>query len=307
MKVMLAGATGALGGPLIHALRDAGHEVVALARTHSGAERAAGPGVTAVKADVLDRDALLRAVDGHHVDAVIHELTALKKAPIRHRDMFATNALRTQGSTHLIEAAQQMGATRFLTQSIAFGYGYRDHGPESITEDSPFGEPHADAFDPHLAARRSAEQQAFAAAGMEGVALRYGLFYGADLAGVVARLRKRALPIPRHGGDLAFVHHDDAATATVAALHRGRAGEAYNVVDDQPAGFGELLSSIATAYRTPTPLVLPAGLLRIVAPYGGAVMTTVSMRVSNAKARTELGWTPRYGSYRDFLGDPSSV
>lgn len=301
MKVLLAGATGSLGRPLVRDLLAAGHEVIGLTRTPSGAADLAQRGCSAIIADALDRDGLLRAVDGQQVDAVIHELTALKKTPLRHRDMAATNELRSTGTTHLIEAAQAMGATRFLTQSIVFGYGYRDHGTEPLTEDAPFGVPAGDAFDPHLAAMVSAEQQAFAADGMDGVALRYGLFYGGDLADVVAQLRKRALPITRGGGELAFVHHDDASTATVAALEHARDGEAINVVDDQPVSFTDLLSAIARSQQTPVPLVLPGGLLRLLAPYGGAVMTRVSLRVANARAKARLGWTPRYASHLDFL------
>jgi len=301
MKVVLAGATGALGHPLTQALQAAGHDVVGVTRTAMGAERLQGWGAGSITADVMDRDALLRAVDGRRADAVISELTALKKTPLRHRDMDATNALRVTGTTHLLEAAQAMGASRFLTQSIVFGYGYRDHGGAPLTETAPFGVPAGDAFDAHLAAMVSTEQQAFAADGIDGVALRYGLFYGGDLAEVVARLRKRALPVSRTGGVLPFVHHDDAAAATVAALQHARRGEAYNVVDDHPVRFAELLTGIARGHHAPVPLALPGGLLRMLAPYGGAVMTKVSMHVSNTKAATELGWRPQYPSWVDAL------
>jgi nucleoside-diphosphate-sugar epimerase len=301
MRVLLAGATGALGRPLTRALLDAGHEVVGITRTPSGLHQLRAQGIEAVQADVLDRHGLLRALAGYHADAVIHELTALRKMPLRHRDMAATNTLRSQGSTHLLEAARAVGARRILTQSIVFGYGYGDHGPSPRTESAPFGVQAGDAFDPHLRAMMSAEQQAFTTSGIEGVALRYGLFYGGDLANVVTQLRKRALPVIRGGGQLPFVHHDDAAAATVAALHHGRAGEAYNVVDDQPATFSELITGIARAYDTPAPLVLPAGLIRTLVPYGGAVMSRVSMQVSNAKARSELHWAPRFTSFRDGL------
>ena len=147
----------------------------------------------------------------------------------------------------------------------------------------------------------SAEQQVFQAEGIEGVALRYGLLYGAaaDQAKVARMLRKRALPVAPHGGELAFVHHDDAAAATVAALERGEGGQAYNVVDDTPATFRALLTAIARATNAPRPLVLPGWLLRLVAPYGGAILSDVSLRVANAKAKRELGWAPRYPSIAD--------
>jgi nucleoside-diphosphate-sugar epimerase len=307
MKVLLAGATGALGRPLTQALIDAGHQVVGLTRTSTGIDQLRASGAEPVQADVLDRDGLLRALTGHHVDAVIHELTSLRKMPLRYRDMSATNVLRTTGSTHLLEAARRVGATRFVTQSIVFGYGYRDLGVEPLTERAPFGHPQGDAFDPSLSAMASAEQQAFTTPGIEGIALRYGLFYGGDLPTVVGQLRKRALPVIRGGGKLAFVHHEDAAAATVAALHHGRPGEAYNVVDDQPATFSELITGVAQTFGTPPPLVLPAGLVRFFAPYGGAILSRVSMRVSNDKARNELGWRPRFACFRDGLAEASAL
>jgi Nucleoside-diphosphate-sugar epimerases len=236
-----------------------------------------------------------------HADAVIHELTALKKTPTRHSDMAATNALRVRGTSHLLDAACSVGATRFLTQSIVFGYGYYDHGESVLTEESPFGQLRGDAFDPHVEAMLSTEQQVLGAEGIDGISLRYGLLYGADIDKVVRMLRHRSLPVPKTGGLLPFIHHRDAATATVAALTLGRPGSAYNIVDDQPATFRQLVTAIAVARHAPTPLTMPVWLLRAVAPYGGVVLDGVSMRVSNAKARSELRWSPAYPSYRDGI------
>jgi nucleoside-diphosphate-sugar epimerase len=301
MKVLLAGGTGTLGVPLITSLRAHDHEVLAIVRSRDGESRVRGLGAEPVVADVMDRDALLRAVEGMRADAVIHELTALKKTPVKHSEMTATNVLRIQGTTHLLDAARAIGATRFLTQSIVFGYGYNDHGDTVLTEDAPFGRPAGNAFDPHVEAMRSTEQQAFEADGIDGISLRYGLFYGGDLDKVERMLRRRSLPLPRAGGLLPFIHHSDAATATVAALVRGRPNSAYNIVDDEPATFRQLVTAIADARHAPRPLTLPAWLLRIVAPYGGVLLDGVSMRVSNAKARSELNWTPAYPSYRDGI------
>jgi nucleoside-diphosphate-sugar epimerase len=237
---------------------------------------------------------------------VVHELTALKKPPAAHRHMAATNDLRDRGSAHLLEAARELGATRFVTQSIVLGYGYRDHGGAVLTETSPFGVPDGrPGFDAHVAAMRAAEDAAFGAEGIDGIALRYGLLYGQDAAAVARLLRRRALPVPRHGGALPFVHHDDAAAATVAALERGADGQAYNVVDDTPLTFRELVEEIADAQDAPRPLAVPGRLLRLVAPYGGVVMTRVSMRVSNAKARQDLGWRPQFRSAREGLSGPA--
>ena len=234
---------------------------------------------------------------------MINELTALTKAPARYADMEPTNVLRRHGSANLVEVARLVGAKRFLTQSIFFGYGYRDFGSTVITEDAPFGSPQGDRTDSVLAALVSAETQAQSLPGVVGIALRYGLFYGGDVDNYVGMLRRRALPVPTgQRGTLALIHHDDAATATVAALERGTAG-AYNIVDDRPTTWRELIEGIALSRNAPRPIPLPGWVLRAAAPYAGKMMTGVNMHVSNAKAKRELGWTPRYPTFREGLAD----
>lgn len=301
MRVILAGATGTLGRVLVPELIRAGHEVVGIARSRDAADRLTRVGAAAIVADVMDRDGLLAAARGESADAVIHELTALKKVPLRHRDMDQTNRLRETGSAHLIELARAVGARRFITQSIVFGYGYRDHGETTLTEASPFGRPEGNAFDPHLAAMVSAERQAMDTDGIEGVALRYGLFYGADIPNMTRMLRRRGLPVVRDGGRLAFVHHEDAATATVAALEKAPPRSVYNIVDDRPATFRELITAVASTHETPAPLVVPQWVLNAAAPYGGKVLGGVSMNVSNAAAKQDLDWAPRYPGYEAAL------
>lgn len=298
MRVLLAGASGTLGGPLVRRLVEAGHDVTGLARQQAGAAAIRQRGATPVLADVLDRTGLLRAVDGREFDAVLHELTALKKAPLRHADMRPTDLLRTQGTAHLLAAAEATGARRFLTQSIVFGYGYYDHGTEPLTEDSPFGEQRGDASDEHVAAMASTERQTMTASGIEGIALRYGLFYGADIESMVTMLRKRMLPVVRGGGEIPFVHHEDAASATVAALERGVGGRAYNIVDDTPGTFSDLVREVASVTSATKPLTVPDALLAVAAPYGKVLFGPTSMRVSNALAKAELGWTPQYASFK---------
>lgn len=301
MKVIVAGATGVLGVPLVQLLIADGHAVVGVTRTRQGAERLVHLGARPIIADAMDRTALLRAVEGERADAVLHELTALKKPPVGHGGLAETDALREEGTTNLLEVARHVGARRFVTQSIVFGYGYRDHGANVLTEDSPFGQTDGSPFDAHVHAMVSTEQQAFGADGIEGVSVRYGVLYGEDIDTVVRMLRRRSLPVARRGGWLPFVHHQDAAAATVAALERGGAGQAYNMVDDTPATFRELITCIAEARGAPKPLVLPGWLLKLVAPYGGAVLADVSMLVSNAKAKRELSWAPRYPSFREGI------
>jgi nucleoside-diphosphate-sugar epimerase len=221
MKVLLAGASGALGVPIVQRLIEHGHEVLGLTRDQGSRARLQALGVTPVVADALDREALLRALDGYSADAVINELTALRKPPTRHSGMALTNRLRIEGTTNLLAAAERLGARRFLTQSIILGYGYSDHGDQQLTEEAPFGVPHGDACDPHVEAMRSTEQQAFTAP--EGIALRYGVLYGGDAEYMRTLLASRKLPVTS-GGTLGWIHHEDPAAATVAALEYGRSG-----------------------------------------------------------------------------------
>lgn len=298
MRVLLAGASGAIGIPITRQLTAHGHQVLGLTRDRGGAGWLEALGARPVVADALDRDALVRAVRGLSADAVIHELTALRKPPRRHSGMALTNRLRSEGTANLLAAAEVLGARRFLTQSIIFGYGYRDHGPAVLTEESPFGRLAGDQSDAHVAAMASTEQQAFSAP--EGVALRYGLLYGGDAAQMRALLARRGLPVAK-GGVLGWVHHEDAAAATVAALERGRPGQAYNVVDDLPATWQEVYTAMAEAFEAPPPRRLPRWLFRLAAPYVASFAIDTSIRVSNAKAKAELGWRPAYRTYRDGI------
>lgn len=298
MKVLLAGASGALGVTIARHLIPHGHEVLGLTRDPGGGDRLIELGMTPVIADALDRDALLRALDGQSADAVIHELTALRKPPLRHSGMALTDQLRSVGTTNLLAAAQQLGARRFLTQSFILGYGYRDHGNQLLTEEAPFGIPQGDACDPHLEAMRSTEQQTFTAP--EGIALRYGLLYGGNAEQMRTQLASRKVPVAS-GGLLGWIHHKDAAAATVAALEHGRGGQAYNLVDDRPATWEEMFTAMARAFGAPTPWRLPRWVFRLVAPYVATFAVDTSMRVSPAKAHAELGWRPAFPTYLDGI------
>ena len=301
MRVLLAGASGAVGTPLTRQLLAAGHQVVGITRSRATAQRLRTAGAEAVVADVMDRGNLLTAVRDVRADAVMHELTALGTTKIREA-MQGTNNLRTTGTAHLLEAARAVGAHRFLTQSIVLGYGYRDHGPHMLTEDDPFAEPAPGRFGPALAALHSAEEQVFSADEMEGVALRYGAFYGRDsFTRMLTNLvRKRRLPVPSSGGGFAtFIYLEDAAAATVAALEKGRGGQAYNIVDDEPVRWADYLDTLAAELGARRPWRVPTWMLRAI-PFVYTIMST-SMRVSNAKARRELGWTPTVPTYREGI------
>lgn len=300
MRVLLAGASGAVGTPLTRQLIAAGHEVVGISRSQANAERLRNARADAVVADVMDRESLLAAVRGVRADAVMHQLTALGTTKMREA-IQGTNNLRTTGTAHLLAAARAVGAHRFLTQSIVLGYGYRDHGPHVITEDDPFAEPVSGQLGEAVAAIRSTEEQVFSADEMEGIALRYGFFYGQDgmTSMIVNLVRKRRLPVPSSGGFANFIYLEDAAAATVAALEKGRAGQAYNIVDDEPVRWGDYLDTLAAELGARRPWRVPSWMLRPI-PYAHAMMTT-SMRVSNAKAKRELGWAPAVSTYREGI------
>src|SRR6266480_2375122 len=258
MRILLAGASGAVGTPLTRQLIAAGHQ--------------------AVVADVMDRENLLTAVRDVRADAVMHQLTALGTTKIREA-LQGTNNLRTTGTAHLLAAARAVGAHRFLTQSSVLGYGYRDLGPRVITEDDPFGEPAPGRFGPGMAAIRSTEEQVFSAEEMEGVALRYGGFYGQDsfTQMIINLVRKRRLPVPSSGGGFAnFIYLQDAAAATLAALEKGRAGQAYNIVDDEPVRWADYLDALAVELGAHRPWRVPTWMLRAI-PFVYTIMST-SMR-----------------------------
>lgn len=291
-SILLAGASGVLGRHVARALTAAGHKVTGLGRS----------GENGVRADLMDRDALLRAVDGHRFDTVIHAATALRKPPLRDRDMYATDALRIEGTAHLVEAARATGARRFVVESMVFGYGYGDHGDRPLTEDDPFGPPgRTPRLERHLAGMRTKERLAFDAEGLEGVALRFGCFYGpGGTDALLPLLRKRQLPVPGDRGRvLPWVELGDAARAVVAAVERGRPGQAYNIADDTPMGFRAHVEAVARTFGLPKPVTVPLWLMKPMS-YAHTVMAT-RLSVATAKAESELGWRPLHASSGEGL------
>jgi nucleoside-diphosphate-sugar epimerase len=291
-SILLVGASGVLGRHITRALTEAGHKVTGLGRSRENG----------IRADLMDRDALLRAVDGHHFDTVVHAATALRKPPVRDRDMYATDALRTEGTAHLVEAARATGARRFVVESMAFGYGYGDHGDRPLTEDDPFGPRGATPpLERHIAGMRTKERLAFEAEALDGIALRLGLFYGpGGTEALLPLLRRRQLPLPGDRGRvLPWVELTDAARAVVAAVERGRPGQAYNIADDTPMGFRAHVEAVARTFGLPKPLNVPLWLLKPMS-YVHTVMSS-RLRMSCAKAERELGWTPRYASSQEGL------
>ena len=307
MKVLVAGATGALGKQLVPRLGRDGHEVVAMTRSASKTEALRRMGATAVVADALDPDQVARAVAEAEPEVIVHQLTALSGSiDIRHFDRtFAeTNRLRTVGTDHLLAAGRAAGVRRFIAQSYA-GWPFARTGGPVKTEDDPLDPSPPDAMRDTLEAIRHVEQVVTSAEGIEGIVLRYGGFYGPGTSLApeggeqVEMLRERKFPVVGDGaGVWSFIHIEDAAEATVAAVTRGRPG-IYNIVDDDPAPVAEWLPAAASALGAPAPRHVPRWLGRIVAGEAATVMMTEIRGASNAKAKRELGWQPRHASWRE--------
>ncbi len=316
MRVFVAGGAGVVGSRLIPALVEAGHEVSAGTRSEGRAEEISALGAEPVVADALDPEAISSAVSGVRPEAVIHQLTAIpSRLNPRHpeRDFALTNRLRSEGTDNLLAAARAAGARRFLAQSFA-GWPFAREGGPVKEEDAPYTTDPPPKLVTMLDAIRHLESVVPAAEGIEGIVLRYGFFYGpgtsvAPGGSVVADVRKRRMPVVADGAGIwSFVHIDDVAAATVAALERGRPG-IYNVVDDDPAPVSEWLPALAEAAGARPPRRVPGWLARIAAGPHAVVMLNEIRGASNAKARRELGWEPRHSSWRqgfpEVLGERS--
>ncbi|HXF72763.1 MAG TPA: NAD(P)-dependent oxidoreductase [Actinomycetota bacterium] len=305
MNVFVAGATGAIGRRLVPLLVARGHEVVGTTRTASKADALRAAGARPVVLDALDREAVREAVLRAEPEVVVHELTALTGLrDIRRFDEAAalTNRLRTEGTDHLLAAAREAGARRFVAQSFA-GTTYARTGGPVKAEDDPLDPDPPAAFRRTFRAIRHLEGAVLGAEGLEGIVLRYGFFYGPGTSlgrdgFQIEDIRRRRLPILGRGtGVWSFIHIDDAATATVASIERGKPG-VYNVVDDDPAPVAEWLPALAAAVGAKPPRRVPVWLGRLLAGEHGAAMMTENRGASNEKAKRELGWRPAYPSWR---------
>ena len=298
MRVFVAGASGAIGTRLVRQLIDAGHEVIGSSRSPGNVERVRSLGAKPVVLDLLDPPAVLRAVIEAEPDAIVHEATALADARFSRkfdRTFAQTNRLRTEGTDALLAAAREAGVRRFVAQSFA-SYRYaRDGGPVK-TEDDPLEPAPLPSMREGFAAMRYLDEAVTEAGG---IALRYGLFYGAANDGLVEPVRKRQLPIVGDGGGISsFIHLDDAAAATVLALDHDGAG-IYNIVDDEPAPVRKWLPVLADALGAKPPRHFPRWLARLFAGDAAVMMGTSARGASNAKAKRELGWELRYPSWRE--------
>ena len=298
MRVFVAGATGAIGARLVPRLVQQGHEVIGTSRSRDNADRLLTLGAQAAVLDLLDRAAVREAVVAARPDAIVHQATALAGASdVKHFDQTfaATNRLRTDGTDALLAAAREAGTRRFVAQSYA-GWPYAPDGGPVKTEDDPLDPTPVPEMSETLAAIAHLERSVVAAGGL---ALRYGGFYGSPDDAQLEPVRKRQFPIVGDGdGVWSFVHLDDAAAATALALERGEPG-VYNVVDDEPAPVGEWLPALAAAIGAKPPRKVPRWLARLVAGEPAVMLMTESRGASSAKAKSRLGWTLRYPSWRE--------
>ena len=305
MKVLVAGATGALGRPLVRQLVERGHEVFGITRSDSKAEIVRSLGATPLVADALDPAAVARAVAESEPDVIVHQLTALSGSiDMRHfdRDLEQTNRLRTEGTDHLLAAGQAVGVKRFVAQSFA-GWPFARSGGPVKTEDDPLDSDPPTALRAALEAIRHLEASVTGANWTTGIVLRYGGFYGPGTSlgpdgEHVELIRKRGFPVVGGGGGVwSFIHIEDAAEATVAAVEHGSRG-IYNVVDDEPAPVAEWLPAIAELVGGKPPRRVPRWLGRLLACEVATVMMTDVRGASNEKAKRELGWRPGHPSWR---------
>jgi nucleoside-diphosphate-sugar epimerase len=310
MKVLVAGATGAMGKQLVPRLVANRHDVVGMTRSASKQDSLRALGARPVVADALDPDQVARAVAEAEPDVIVHQLTALSGAlDMRHfdRDFTLTNRLRIEGTDHLLAAGRAVGVERFVAQSFA-GWPFERTGGPVKTEDDPLDPAPPQPMRATLDAIRYLERAVVGADWTDGIALRYGGFYGPGTSlsadgEHLALIRQRKFPVVGSGaGVWSFIHIEDAADATVLAVERGRRG-VYNIVDDDPAPVAEWLPAAAAAVGAKPPRHVPRWLGRALAGEAAAVMMTEVRGASNEKAKRVLGWQPAHSSWREGFAE----
>lgn len=298
MKVFVAGATGAIGRPLVTALVAAGHRVIGMATKATGLEVLRHHGAEGVLLNVLDAAAVAREIETIRPDAIIDELTSLPKRYTAQEMQAAAprdRQVRLEGGGNLYRAAVQCGVRRYVVQSTGFFYAPGD-GLASETE------PLAHNASPGVAGAvdtySKIEERLFGDSNIEGVALRYGFFYGAgtyhdpESGSTAQQVREGQYPVIEPGAGVhSFIHIEDAAVATVAAL-RITPG-VYNVVDDNPSPVAIWLPAFARFLSAPDPPRITAEeAVRQNGPDAGYYALRLR-GASNAKAKREFGFAPR--------------
>ncbi|HET8909159.1 MAG TPA: NAD(P)-dependent oxidoreductase [Ktedonobacterales bacterium] len=306
MKVFVAGASGAIGKPLVSQLVAGGYQVVAMTRSANNVDALRAAGAEPVVADALDRDAVMQAVMRAEPEVIIHELTALTGVTNLKRfdEVFAlTSRLRTEGTDYLMAAAQAAGTRRFIAQSYG-NWTYARTGALIKAEDDPLDSTPPVNQTKSMAAIRHLERVIQSDSNIQGIALRYGNLYGPGTGfaldgDIVAMLRKRGFPIVGNGAGIwSFIHVNDAASAAVAAIQHGEPG-AYNICDDEPAPVNVWLPALAKTVGAKPPFHIPVWAARFIVGDVAVSMMTQIRGASNAKAKRELDWQPGYKTWRD--------
>jgi nucleoside-diphosphate-sugar epimerase len=307
MRVLIAGATGAIGRALVPVLSSVGHDVVAHSRRPSTAFDGVPGKVEAVQADALDPEAVERLVTKVRPDTIVNLLTAIPpQIDPRHlaRDFELTNRLRQEGTANLVNAANGLPDVHLVSEGLAYAYQ-----PTPVTspiggvadEDTPFWAQPPKQFAPNVEALRVLEQLTVDAGG---TVLRVGHLYGprtsyaADGSFTQQVLAGKALTVGGGTSVFSFSHVDDVATAIVAAVDRRPVG-AINVVDDDPAPMSTWLPYFADVVGAKPPKNVPAFVARLAAGSFGVAFMTRLRGADNARARLRLDWRPRYTSWRD--------
>jgi nucleoside-diphosphate-sugar epimerase len=300
VRVLVAGATSVPGIPLLRELNARGHDVVGLTSQSAKTPQIEQQGAKPVVANVFDAVATDKVVADIEPEVVVSLLTTLpKRGPMRVKDFELARKLWGQGAPNLVAAAQRAGVRRVIAESVIFAYGYPSSGPAVIDETDPYPGPPPPGGEAMLEALRGMEQTVLTSgdhSGTEGIVLRYGVFYGPGVPHdeLFTRLAKWwAMPAMTGNGIVSWIHIDDVAKVTADALDKGRGRQIYNIVDDRPQSFGDYIRELSAKLHRPPPLPVPRRLFGLVAPYGATAFGDTWLPLSNAKAKAELGWTPR--------------
>jgi nucleoside-diphosphate-sugar epimerase len=302
MRVFVAGGSGVLGQRLVPQLVARGHDVTASTTSEAKLGLLDQLGAEGVVMNGLDAASVGVAVAAAQPDVIVHQMTAISmahagKPDIKHPDRWfaLTNRLRREGTDHLLSAAAVVGVPHIVAQGYASWNGIREGGWVK-TEEDPLDPMTGTGAEPGMAAMAHVEDSVLQAGG---AVMRYGAFYGPGaIDDQVTLLRKRQYPLVGRGsGYSSWVHLDDAASATVLAVERKARG-VFNIVDDEPAPASEWLPYLAECAGAKRPMKVPVWLARLLAGDQAVVMMTEGRGFSNAKAKRELGWEPRYPSWR---------
>ena len=306
MRVFVAGASGAIGSPLVRRLLADGHRVTGMTRSEERAADLRAAGADAAIVDVYEPEALRAAVVAAEPDVVVNELTDIPRAmnPRKYARMMAgLERIRTEGYRNLTSAAQTAGARRLVAQSISFMYA---PAPGPATEDAPLWTDAPDPFGGTVGATAEGERTTLES-GLEALVLRYGWFYGPGTVyapgGSIAKLIKaRRYPVVGSGdGVSSFIHVDDAAEATAAAVTSDATG-VLNVVDDEPAALEEWLPAVAESMGARRPRRVPSWVARLAVGRFAVAFSEDQRGASNARAKQALGWAPAHPTWRGALG-----